>query len=303
MKANQFTGIIPPLLSSFTKDGEIYEKGIREIIRYTLPAVHGYYPIGTYGCGPLMSLEERKRVLEIVLDEVAGRLPVVAHVGHPGARPTLELARHAKEAGASGVGAIAPYYSPHLPEENLYRFYASLIDAVNEVEFPVFVYNNAHYSQNPVSPTLLARLAERGLRGCKDSSFDIVNFFQYQEAVASYPDFNLIVGTEAYFMAAFDAGASGMICGLGNIAPQLIRGMYDAYRSGDRMRAMELQRTVLKLRDLTRIAPTVPILHEILRLWGIDAGFSRNPLIEVDVSVRDRLRSRLPALGLPWEGA
>jgi dihydrodipicolinate synthase/N-acetylneuraminate lyase len=298
MKAKEFYGIIPPLLSSFTKDGDIYEKGIRNLIKFSLPYVHGYYPIGTYGCGPLMSVDERKRVLEIILNEVNGRVPVVAHVGHSGTQPTIELAKHAKKSGASGIGAIAPYYSPHLPEENLYRHFASLIDAVNEVEFPVFVYNNAHYSQNSVSPKLLGRLAQYGLRGCKDSSFDIVNFFNYQAEVAPYDDFNLIVGTEAFFMAAFDAGAKGMICGLGNAFPELLKKMYDSYISGDKNEAMQLQRLVLKARDLTKSGPTVPILHEILRMRGVDAGFGRSPLIKIDASTSEKVRAGITTLGL-----
>jgi len=298
MKAKDFVGIIPPLLSSFTKEGEIYEKGIRELIRFSLPNVHGYYPIGTYGCGPLMAVDERKRVLEIILDEVNGRVPVVAHVGHPGTQPTVDLARHAKKAGAAGVGAIAPYYGPHLPDENLFQFFTALIDAVDEEEFPVFVYNNAHYSQNPISPKLLSRLAQYGLRGCKDSSFDIVNFFQYQNAVSAYPDFNLIVGTEAFFMGAFDAGATGMICGLGNAFPELLKKMFDVYQSGDREQAMELQRLVLKIRDIAKSGPTVPILHEMLKMRGIDSGYSRSPLIEIDAATKEKVSTGLKALGL-----
>lgn len=298
MKANEFTGIIPPLLSSFTQQGEIYEQGIREIVRFTLPHVHGFYPIGTYGCGPLMSIDERKHVLEIILDEVNGRIPVVAHVGHPGALPTIDLARHARKAGAAGVGAIAPYYAPHLPEENVFSYFASLIDAVNEEVFPVFLYNNAHYSQNPVSPRLLNRLTRFGLRGCKDSSFDIVNYFAYQDAVVDFPDFNLIVGTEAFFMAAFDAGARGMICGLGNAFPEVISKMYCAYLNGDREQAMQLQKFVLKIRSLAKIGPTVPILHEMLKLRGVDAGYSRSPLIAVDEAVSKKIQTELNALGL-----
>lgn len=298
MKAKDFIGIIPPLLSSFAKDGEIYEKGIREVIRYTLPFVHGYYPIGTYGCGPLMSVDERKRVLAIILEEVNGRVPVVPHVGHPGTNPTIELGRHAKKAGAAGVGAISPYYAPHLPDENLYHYFAALIDSINDDEFPVFVYNNSHYSQNSVSPKLLARLAQHGLRGCKDSSFDIVNFFLFQNAVSSYPDFNVIVGTEAFFMGAFDAGATGMICGLANAFPELIKKMYDAYHAGDRDAAMNLQRLILNVRDLTKSAPTVPILHEILRMKGIDAGYSRSPFIEIDDASKQKIHAGLKALKL-----
>jgi dihydrodipicolinate synthase/N-acetylneuraminate lyase len=298
MKAREFVGIIPPMLSSFTKDGEIYEKGIRELVRFTLPHVHGYYPIGTYGCGPLMSVDERKKTLEIILDEVNGRVPVVPHVGHSGTQPTIDLAKHAKQAGAAGVGAISPYYAPHLPEENLYSHFAALIDAVNEEEFPVFVYNNAHYSQNTVSPKLLGRLAAYGLRGCKDSSFDVVNFFQYQDAVAGYDDFNLIVGTEAFFMAAFDAGSTGMICGLANAFPQLIKQMYDAYQAGDRAQAMELQRLVLRVRALAKAGPTVPILHASLKMRGIDAGFSRSPLIELDDATCQKVQAGFKALDI-----
>lgn len=298
MKAIDFVGIIPPLLSSFTKDGEIYEKGIRELIRFSLPHVHGYYPVGTYGCGPLMAVDERKKVLEIILDEINGRIPVVAHVGHSGTQPTVDLARHAKRAGAAGVGAISPYYSPHIPDENLFRHFTALIDAVNEDDFPVFVYNNAHYSQNAISPKLLYRLSQVGLRGCKDSSFDIVNFFQYQSAIAGVKDFNLIVGTEAFFMAAFDAGASGMICGLGNAFPELIRKMYDTYLAGDRQQAMELQRLVLKLRDVAKSGPTVPILHEMLRMRGVDSGYSRSPMIEIDAALKDKISAALKSLGL-----
>jgi dihydrodipicolinate synthase/N-acetylneuraminate lyase len=298
LKAKEFIGIIPPLLSSFTKDGEIYEKGLRELVRYTLPFVHGYYPIGTYGCGPLMSVDERKRVLAIILEEVNGRVPVVPHVGHPGTNPTIELGRHAKKAGAAGVGAISPYYAPHLPDESLYQYFAAMVDSLNEEEFPVFVYNNAHYSQNVISPKLLARLAAHGLRGCKDSSFDIVNFFLFQNAVSSYPDFNVIVGTEAFFMGAFDAGATGMICGLANAFPELIKKMYDAYHAGDREASMHMQRLILNVRDLTKTGSTVPILHEILRMKGIDAGYSRSPLIEIDDTSKQKIHAGLKALKL-----
>ena len=298
MKAKEYIGIIPPILSSFTKDGEIYEKGIREIIRFSLPHINGLYPIGTYGCGPLMSGSERKKVLEIILDEVNGKVPVVAHVGAAGTQPMVDLAKHAKAAGAQGVGAISPYFAPNLPEENLYRHFASLIDAVNDEDFPVFVYHNSHYSQNTVTPKLLRRLAEYGLRGCKDSSFDLVNFFLFQDVVKDFPDFNLIVGTEAIFMGAFDAGAAGMVCGMGNIFPEVLTTMYHAYNAGDRTKAMETQRLVLKMRAITKLGPTVPIMHAILNMRGIDAGCSRSPLIEIDDATKAKVRKGLQDLNL-----
>ncbi len=298
MKSQEFIGIIPPVLSSFTPNGEIYEKGIREIIRFTLPHVHGYYPIGTYGCGPLMSVYEREKTLEIILDEVNGKVPVVAHVGAASTYTTIELAKQAKKAGASGVGAISPYYSPNLSEQALLEHFKALINEVGEEEFPVFVYNNIHYSQNRITPILLKKLAELGLRGCKDSSFDLVNFYQFQDAVADYDDFNLIIGTEAIFIGAFDAGATGMVCGMGNIYPEIMSGMYNYYLSGNREKAIEIQRQVLRIRQITRLSSTVPIMHAILQMRGVDAGYSRSPLIQIDENTKERVKDALKRMSL-----
>jgi dihydrodipicolinate synthase/N-acetylneuraminate lyase len=298
MKAKEYVGIIPPILSSFTPQGEIYEPGVREIVRYTLPHVQGFYPIGTYGSGPMMSPEERKKVLEIILEEVNGRVPVVAHVGAAGTKVMVDLAKHAKAAGAQGVGAISPFYSPHLPEENLFRHFAALLDAVNEEEFPVFVYNNSHYSQNTITPNLLKRMAAHGLRGCKDSSFDLVNFFLFQDAVADWPDFNLVVGTEAFLVAAMDAGSKGAVCGMANIYPEVMAELYQACLAGEREKALGKQRLILRLRALTKKGPTVPIMHSILRMKGIDAGYARSPLIDIEADLEKVVKDELKAMDL-----
>jgi dihydrodipicolinate synthase/N-acetylneuraminate lyase len=298
MKAKEFIGIIPPALSSFNQDGSIYEKGIRENIRFILPYVNGLYPVGTYGCGPCMGLDERKKVLEIILDEVNGKVPVVAHVGTADTKTTCELAKHAKSAGAAGVGAISPYYSPNLSEEAMYRHFAALVDAVNETEFPVFVYNNSHLSQNSITPKVLRRLAEHGLRGCKDSSFDIVNYYLFHEVIKDYPDFNLIIGTEAIFMAAFDAGATGCVCGMANIFPEILKSLRDAYLAGDRAKAMELQYKILEVRAITKAGPTVPIMHAILSMRGVDSGLPRSPYIEIADELKASVRASLEKIRL-----
>ncbi|NLJ81257.1 MAG: dihydrodipicolinate synthase family protein [Firmicutes bacterium] len=296
MKAKEIIGIIPPIQSSFTKTGEIYAKGMREIVSFTLPHVNGYYPIGTYGCGPLMSIAERKEALEIIAEEVNGKVPIIAHVGTADTKTTIELAQHAKSIGCAGVGAIAPYYVPNLPEDSLFNHFARLLDAVNEDDFPVFLYDNGTYSQNPVSPELLGRLADYGLRGCKDSSFDLVNFFMYQDAVAKHPDFNVIIGTEAIFVAAFEAGATGCVCGMGNIYPELMAELYQAQIQGKREEAMELQRRILRLRRITKNGPTVPILHEILRQRGVDAGYPREPYMPIDDELKTKVIRELKEL-------
>jgi len=298
MKAIDFKGIIPPIQTSFTKDGEIYEKGLRELVKFTLPHVHAYYPIGTYGCGPMMTLDERKKALEIILDEVNGKVPVIAHVGCADTKSAIELARHAKAAGAEAVGSISPYYSPNLPDDSLYQYFTDILDAVGDDNFAVFLYNNAHYSQNKVSPALLKRLAKYGLRGCKDSSFDLVNFYQYKEAVKDYPDFNVITGTEAIFVASFEAGAQACVCGIGNIYPEIMRKMYDEFVSGDTAASLKTQEKILNIRSIIKQGVTVPIMHAILELRGVDAGYPKRPFLPVSPEQKENIAAQLKEMKL-----
>ena len=149
-----------------------------------------------------------------------------------------------------------------------------------------------------ITPKLLKRLADDGLRGIKDSSFDLVSFYNFQDAVKEYPDFNVIVGTEAIFCGAFDAGARGCVYGLGNIYPELLEEMYEAYLAGNKDKAIELQRRVIQLRNITKLAPSVPVMHAILQMRGVDAGISRSPYIEIGEDLKIKVKDALIAQGL-----
>lgn len=294
MKAIDFKGIIPPLMTPFTKEGDIYEKGLRELVEFTVPHVHGLYPVGTYGSGPLMSMVERKKTAEIIIDQVNKRIPVIIHVGTCDTKTTVELAKHAQAAGADAVGAIAPYYNP-LTDESIFEHFRALVESV---DIPTFVYNNPHISGNPIKPETLKALADVGLRGVKDSSFDLVNFYMYKMAVKDYADFNVIIGTEAIFLAAFESGATGAVVGVGNIYPELLNKMYTEYLNGDIESAKKTQFDVLKVRAITKYAPTVPIMHAILKMRGIDSGHPRMPFLTISSDVENKVKAALKEMNL-----
>jgi len=294
MKASDFKGIIPPMMTAFTKEGEIYEKGTREIVDFIVPHVQGLYPCGTYGSGPMMSIAERKKAAEIIVDQTGGRVPVIVHVGTADTRNTVELARHAEAIGAQAVGAITPYYNSY-SEDAIFVHFQQLIKAV---KIPVFLYNNPKTSGNSVSPNLLVRLAREGLGGVKDSSFDIVNYYHARIALREFPQLNLIIGTEAILVAAFDAGAKAAVTGLGNVYPDLIRKLYEAYLEGDRERTMQIQQDVLVVRQISKYGPTVPTCHAILKLRGIDAGYPRLPFTPVSPEIEKRVKDALQGMGL-----
>ncbi len=294
MQAKDFKGIIPPIMTSFTKDGQIYEKGTREIVDFIVPHVQGLYPCGTYGSGPMMSISERKKVAEIILDQVAGRVPVIMHVGTADTVTTVDLARHAQEHGAKGVGAICPYYVHH-DDEAVYTHFKSLIDAL---DLPVFLYDNPGASGYKISDKVLVRLAKAGLAGVKDSTFDIVNYYLTKMALKDFPDMNLISGTEAVFVAAFDAGAQAAVTGLANVYPDFMAQFYQEYLSGDREKVMATQEKVLLARKIMKYGPTVPTCHAILKMRGIDGGYPRLPYTPVSEEIEAKVKEGLTGIGL-----
>ena len=242
----------------------------------------------------MMSPEERKKVAEVILDQVNGRIPVILHVGTADTKTTIELARHAQDIGAASVGAITPYYNSY-DADAIFTHFEQLIKSV---DIPVFLYDNPKCSGNSISTNLLVRLAKEGLAGIKDSTFDLVNYYHAKIALAEFPEMNLISGTEALFVAAFDAGATAAVTGLGNVYPDLIGRFYQEYLEGDRKKLMETQEKVIKVRQITKYGPTVPTCHAILKLRGVDAGYPRLPFRHVSPEIEEKVKESLKAMDL-----
>ena len=207
-------GIIPPLTTPFTEDGQVYEAGLRELIEFQVQAgVHGLFICGTYGSGPIMTVEQRKQVAEIVVDQAKGRLAVIAHVGTTSTEQSVELAQHAERVGCDLVSAISPYYHRH-DERTVVHFFDTLVQSV---ELPVYVYNNPKCSGVTITPSFLAHLAEVGVQGIKDSGFSFIDLTHFMIALQDRPAFRFIAGTEA--IALSRASAAPPSRALSHISP------------------------------------------------------------------------------------
>jgi dihydrodipicolinate synthase/N-acetylneuraminate lyase len=285
-------GVIPPVITCFDKNGKFDESAQRELIRYLAKYVQGFYPCGTYGSGPLMSAEERKRVAEIIIKE-KGKAAVIVHVGAPSTVEAVDLARHAESAGADAVGAIPPYYYAY-SQAQLIDYYRALIKAV---KIPVFLYNNPELSRNPVTPETLRILADEGLHGVKDSSFDLVNFYNYRLAVQK-PGFKFIVGTEAIAAAALDAGACGVIAGCANAFPELLEDFYETWKKGNPAVTAEKQLKVMRTRQIMKYGPTLTMTYAALRMRGMNPGYPRAPYTEVSKDIYDKALKDFKAMGI-----
>ena len=286
-------GIIPPLLTCFDKNGDIYDKGQREMIEFLLPYINAVYPCGTYGSGPLMSVEERKKVAEIIIDQIKGRIPVIVHVGAASTRDTIELAKHAQNIGADAVGAISPYYYKYNDNE-LFNHFKNL---ANSVDIPVYVYNNPKLSGNSISAEVLSQTSDAGIKGVKDSSFDLVNFYLYLVTV-NKPDFDFIVGTEAIALSSFLAGASSAICGVANVIPEPLHELWELVKGRKWEEAQALQLKVIKIRKIMKMGSTLTNCYAILKMRGINAGQPRQPYLPVLDDHYNKLNKELIKLGV-----
>lgn len=292
MLGPKISGIIPPLLTAFDKSGAFDEKAQRDIVSFLVDKVQGFYPCGTYGSGPLMSVEERKQVAEVVIDEVNGRVPVILHVGGPTTRFAVELAQHAEKAGAVAVASVPPiYYGFKEPEVE--RHFKALVDAVN---IPVLVYNNPKTTGVSISPDFLNRLAKLGVRGVKDSSFDIMVFYNYLWGVER-EDFIQVIGTEALIFPAVGMGAFASVSGLANAIPEPVVELFNAVKAGDMEKARPLQQRVSAMRDVMHIGPTLVMIQAILHKRGVNAGYPRLPYVEPEAALVNKAVEGFKALG------
>jgi 4-hydroxy-tetrahydrodipicolinate synthase len=233
-------GVIVALLTPFDEDGRLDEPALRAHVEELVEAgVDGLMPCGTTGEGALLSDDELAAVVSATCEAVGGRAPVLAHVGRPGTRPTLELARRAVESGAAAVSAVVPYYYA-VGRDEIRAHYATLVEGLAVT--PVFGYTIPERTHNELEPALVGRLAEDGLAGMKDSTQSIERHREYAaEARRAGESFALFMGTAGLVLDALREGSAGAVLALANLQPELCVALMRAHREGDGDEAERLQ--------------------------------------------------------------
>ncbi|MDI6871404.1 MAG: dihydrodipicolinate synthase family protein [Bacillota bacterium] len=288
-------GVIVAVHTPLTETAEVHEEALRRHVDYLIEAgVHALFPLGTMGEGIFLSEAQRKRAAEIVVDQAKGRVPVVVQATSHCTAATIDLCRHAREAGARGVAVIAPYYYP-MDEPSLEKFYKDIAGAVPG--FPVYLYNNPGRASNAISSGLAARLHAGcpNIVGIKDSSKDLILFQEYIELGG--PDFTVVVGTDGLVFPAMMVGGAGAVSAVANAFPELMVALYDAIVGKEYAKARRLQFLVNKLRIVLKVGPYLAGYKEILRLRGRDfPTMMVPPLRELNDEERARIRAAFAQL-------
>lgn len=286
-------GIITALITPFTQEGNVNEGTLRELVEFQVRSgVHGLYPCGTTGEGLTMSIEQRKRVAEIVVGQVKARIPVVVHIGAINTAMTIQLAKHAEKIGADALGCVTPYYYA-LDDDAIIEHYRRVAEAVR---IPIFVYNIPHRTTINVTPDLMVKLAKLpNIMGIKDSSRNFAQLCEYIEKLGK--GFTVISGTDAYIIPALFMGAKGAISAIANAFPELLVESYDAYKKGNHEKAIGLQYKIVAARRVLA-KPAIAPLKEALKMRGYRAGTVKNPLRPMTKEETIKLRDSLIGLGL-----
>lgn len=287
-------GVVPPMVTPFIKSGEIDEKGLLQLVEYLRENVHGLFICGSYGCGPLMSIEERKRVAKITCDVNNGKTDIIVHVGTTNNKQSVELTKHAVALGVQAVAAVGPYYYNH-QDDSIVKFYSDIVEAANGT--PVYVYNNPGFQGYPMSLDLITKLRDAGVHGIKDATFDIMIHAAYHRVLG--PDFDIALGTEAMFLPASILGTEAFIPGIGNAFPEINVEMFEQAQRGEYHVCRETQFRINQLRDIMYLARSTQLaVYAMLGIRRIVDAFPRKPFIPASEAETEAIRIELVKLGM-----
>jgi len=295
-RARRFRGSITALVTPFRSDSDrsIDEDAFRALVRRQIAAgTHGLVPCGTTGESPTLSHAEHRRVVEICVEEAAGRTPVMASAGSNATAEAVALAEFAEQAGADGVLAVTGYYNKP-SQAGLLGHYEKLAAATR---LPIFIYNVPARTVADVSPATMAKLSRiSNIVGVKDATGDLARMAAHRLACGE--DFICLSGEDATAVGFNAMGGAGCISVLSNIAPAECARLQEATLAGDFAAALSLQDALHPLASALFLDTSpAPAKYALSRL-GLCEDAVRSPLAPASEEARARVDAALQGLGL-----
>jgi 4-hydroxy-tetrahydrodipicolinate synthase len=273
------SGVLVALATPFAADGSLDESRLRELVDRTIDGgIHGVVACGSTGEFSALSGDERRLVVETVVDQAAHRVPVIAQTGSTSTSEAIALSRHAQSVGADVVMPVAPFYEPlSLAETTHY-----LRRVASSVEIPVMLYNLPGATGVDLSPDTVAALAREveNIRYIKNTSPDIA---QAAQLIHHYGDLvGTFLGWDTLILSSLASGAAGVMAGTANVVPTEIVAVHDAVKAGDLEAARQAWARVYPLLDAALSVNYVAAVKVALEAAGFPAGSPREPVLPLD---------------------
>jgi 4-hydroxy-tetrahydrodipicolinate synthase len=291
---SNFTGVGTALVTPFTSAGEVDERAVRRLGRRQIDAgIHFLVPCGTTGENPTLSDAERVRMVEILVDEAHGQVPVLAGAGGYDTREVIHLAGLMKKAGAAGLLSVTPYYNKPT-QEGLFLHYRAVAEST---DLPLVVYNVPGRAGVNVEPSTLARLATLpNIVGVKEASGNIGQMVEICRLVPS--DFIVLSGDDALTLPLMAIGGRGVISVASNEIPADMVEMVTAAASGDFAAARRVHNRILPLMQVNFVESNpVPVKAAMAAMGLLDANY-RLPMCPPTEASREKIVRVLKELQL-----
>ena len=288
-----FRGSFTALVTPF-KNGSLDEKAFRDIVEWQISeGTNGLVPVGTTGESPTLSHDEHKKVVEWCIDQVDGRVPVIAGSGSNSTAEAIELSRHAEEAGAEAVLIVTPYYNKPT-QEGLYQHYKAINDAIG---IPIIIYNIPGRSIVDMSVETMARLFElKNIAGVKDATANMTRVSQQRAAMG--PDFNQLSGEDITALGFMAHGGHGCISVTSNVAPRLCSEFQAACLKGDFKAALKLQDKLALLHTNLFVETSPAPIKYAMSLIGKRTVLAHLPMVPAGEKAQAAVRQAMVHAGL-----
>ncbi len=289
-----FTGVFTALVTPFTKTGEIDEPALRRLVDFQIENhVQGLVPMGTTGESPTVSHVEHNKIIDIVIDQAKGRVPIIAGAGSNSTEEAIHLSTHAKEAGAAATLQVAPYYNKPT-QEGFYGHFTAIADAV---DLPLIVYNIPGRSAKNIENSTMLRLARhKNIIGVKEASGDIS---QIMDLILRKPeDFIVLSGDDNLVFPIMALGGSGVVSVASNLIPAEMAAFVEHTLQGRWEQAKETHYKLLPLFKAMFIETNPIPIKAALAMRGMLEETYRLPMCPMESANKDKLKAVLQEQGL-----
>ena len=289
-----FKGSIVAIVTPF-RNGKIDEKKLKELVEFQIKnGTAGIVPCGTTGESPTLSTEEHERVIEIVIDAVGKRVPVIAGTGSNSTQEAIDLSLHAQKAGADALLLVSPYYNKPT-QQGLYLHFKMIAEAV---KIPIILYNIASRTGINIEPHTISRLAVdcKNIVGVKEASGSLDQMSLIK--LLCGPDFDLISGDDALTLPLLAIGGTGVISVVANIVPQDVANMVEAFGKGNVKKAKEIHYKLLPLIKAMFIETNPIPVKTALGVLGLCEPDLRLPLCAMSDQNKEKLKKAMKNYGL-----
>jgi len=291
-KGSAFAGLSVAMVTPF-RDGEVDWAALKQHVEFQVEAGTACLcPVGTTGESPTLSHEEHERVISEVVQAAAGRVKIMAGTGSNSTAEALRFTKWAAKEGADGALMVAPYYNKPTQE----GFYQHFLRIAEEVALPICVYNIPGRTGKNIEPSTIIRLAElENIVMVKEATGSLDQASQILNAT----DLTILSGDDSLTLPLMSVGGEGVISVVGNIVPQDMRKLVEAFLSGDVALAQRLHHELFPLcRDMLGLATNPIPIKAAMKILGRDTGEMRLPMTTLDEAGAESLRRSLAAYGL-----